>query len=161
MRLVTSPRPRVSRTPKIPSGPDRVVIGVAGVIVAVLAVPGVVVVMFTGGYAGMVPDPSIMDGDPCCGHPDTWNEVYASAGAGVAAAFVVGLILALAVGLLSVASTGERPRIKRLLLIPVATAALALAVFTWLIAPTLTEPVFAGPTSECRPVNHPEQLGDC
>lgn len=49
------------------------------------------------------PDPSVPDGDPCCGHPDTWWEVLSGVGFGalcmivalgpltVAAAAVVGV----------------------------------------------------------------------
>jgi hypothetical protein len=28
-----------------------------------------------GGIAVQAPDPFIPNGDPCCGHPDTWGEV--------------------------------------------------------------------------------------
>lgn len=50
------------------------------------------------------PDPSVPNGDPCCGHPDTWWDVFTTVGFGalcmavalgpvaVAAAAVVGVV---------------------------------------------------------------------
>ena len=34
-------------------------------------------VLLVGLGAGQAPDPFVDDGDPCCGHPDTWPQVLA------------------------------------------------------------------------------------
>jgi hypothetical protein len=76
------------------------------------------------------PDPRVPDGDPCCGHPDTWGEVaygiaYGVAIAYVALAIVVAGTLAAAVGV-----NGGTPALVRrhTRVLRVATAVVALLV---------------------------------
>ncbi len=84
--------------------------------------------------AAQRPDPAIPDGDPCCGHPDTWNEVVQGVGYGAALGFVGGGLLLLAATLLAIAVTGRlpawtaRPSVRRL---AVGWALLALVLLGW------------------------------
>jgi hypothetical protein len=51
---------------------------VAGSLVVASAAPIVMALalaLFSGVVAAQQPDPTVPDGDPCCGHPDTWGEV--------------------------------------------------------------------------------------
>ncbi len=59
--------------------------------------------------AAQRPDPAIPDGDPCCGHPDTWGEVVQGVGYGVALSLIGGGLLLLAAILLAIAVTGRSP----------------------------------------------------
>ena len=34
------------------------------------------------------PDPTVLDGDPCCGYPDTWGDVARALSFGVAIGYV-------------------------------------------------------------------------
>ena len=67
----------------------------AGVLAIASAAPVVIAVylaLLTAVISAQQPDPTIPDGDPCCGHPDTWGDValgFASAGACVLGAVAV------------------------------------------------------------------------
>ena len=66
---------------------------VAGLLVIASAAPIVMALalaLFTGVVAAQQPDPTVPDGDPCCGHPDTWGEV--ALGFGWAAMLVLGAV---------------------------------------------------------------------
>lgn len=64
------------------------------------------------------PNPSLPDGDPCCTHPDTWDEVWDGVTDLLVFTVVDGLFFAVAAGLGVYASTGRRPRWRWLALIP-------------------------------------------
>lgn len=91
---------------------------VLGALVGALAMWGIVWVFLLSAMAAQRPDPDVPDGDPCCGVPDTWGEVAELTAAGAASALVVGLLLALAVNLISWAVTARWLRTERLALIP-------------------------------------------
>jgi hypothetical protein len=66
---------------------------VAGLLVIASAAPIVMALalaLFSGVVAAQQPDPTVRDGDPCCGHPDTWGEV--ALGFGWAAMLVLGAV---------------------------------------------------------------------
>ena len=51
---------------------------VAGLLAIASAAPivmALVLALLTVTVAAQQPDPTVPDGDPCCGHPDTWGEV--------------------------------------------------------------------------------------
>ena len=50
----------------------------AAVALAVAALAGVSLILLGGLIAAQAPDPFVADGDPCCGHPDTWGDVAGS-----------------------------------------------------------------------------------
>ena len=75
--------------------------------------------------ASQKPDPTVPDGDPCCGYPDTWGEVAASAGAGSLGLAITAGLLCVAGAATMFALTGRVPRIVRR-----RRLALRLAVYT-------------------------------
>ncbi len=99
----------------------RISAAVAGLLTLAFAAWCSLLVLLAGAIAAQRPDPSIADGDPCCGHPDTWGEVFAGAGYALVTAALVGLIAAIACGLLVFAARERHARLRRLALVPVAT----------------------------------------
>lgn len=59
----------------------------AGVLTVASAAPivmALVLAFLNVAVSAQQPDPTVPDGDPCCGHPDTWGEVaLGSMGAGM------------------------------------------------------------------------------
>ena len=56
------------------------------------------------------PDPSVEDGDPCCGHPDTWQQSAEYVGAGTLWAIVAAGLLAVAAAAAAGVVSGRPPR---------------------------------------------------
>jgi hypothetical protein len=68
----------------------RMLTGLLAVALAAPFVMALALALFTVGVSAQHPDPTVPDGDPCCGHPDTWGEV--------ALGFVYAAMLLLAAG---------------------------------------------------------------
>lgn len=75
------------------------------------------------------PDPFVMDGDPCCGHPNTWGEVIEGLGWALLLVALAGVLVAAAMALLARVSSQARPSLKRLALVPGAAIAIAGVIF--------------------------------
>lgn len=58
-------------------------------------------VLLGSSYTWLIPDPAVLDGDPCCGHPDTWGEVRWSLVVGMIAIWIPVLVLSGSVSLFS------------------------------------------------------------
>jgi hypothetical protein len=91
--------------------------GVAGILAVASVAPvclGLAIAWLSIAVAAQRPDPSVPDGDPCCGHPDTWAEVVGGIGLGVAVAAICVAVLYLAMIFGEFAFKGARPRVLRL-----------------------------------------------
>ena len=86
-------------------------------------------VLWTTFTATVHPDPDVSDGDPCCGHPDTWGEILVGGGAVVGLCIAAGAVVALGLALAQWGVVEERPNLRRLALLPLTTAALAATAF--------------------------------
>lgn len=53
----------------------RMLSGLLAVAFAAPFVMALALAFLTVGVSAQHPDPTVADGDPCCGHPDTWGEV--------------------------------------------------------------------------------------
>ena len=53
----------------------RILAGLLAVASAAPIVIALVLAFFNVAVSAQQPDPIVPDGDPCCGHPDTWGEV--------------------------------------------------------------------------------------
>lgn len=89
-------------------------------------------VLLVGLGAGQAPDPFVDDGDPCCGHPDTWPQVLAWASVTLVGTALVAALGAVAICAVGWGRTGRRPpwrtRLVRLPAGAVAVMALGVAV---------------------------------
>ena len=97
---------------------------VAGAALVLVSLWGSLWVMLAAAMAAQRPDPRVSDGDPCCGHPDTWGQVAEWGGTAVALGALDGAIAALGVGLLCAVARGRFPAWRRLALVPLAAALL-------------------------------------
>jgi hypothetical protein len=89
---------------------------VAGVLALASVVPlwfGSWIALLNLGTAAERPDPTIPDGDPCCGHPDTWGEVAEGAAFGVATLAACAALLYVAVALWNTRRAGRCRGIAR------------------------------------------------
>ena len=68
----------------------RIVAGLLAIASVAPIVVALALALFTGVVAAQQPDPTVPDGDPCCGHPDTWGQV--ALGFGWAAMLVLGAV---------------------------------------------------------------------
>ena len=66
----------------------RILAGLLAVASAAPIVMALLLALFSVVVSAQQPDPTVPDGDPCCGHPDTWGEV--AVGFVYAAMFLVG-----------------------------------------------------------------------
>ena len=95
---------------------------------------GVVMVFLIGGITAQTPDRDIPDGDPCCGHPDTWGEVALGFMWTLALAALVGAVLALAVALMVRGIRQRWLRLRALVFLPASAALLAALTMTVAVA---------------------------
>ena len=123
----------------------RLLAGLAGGAILLVAAWGALWVMFAVAVSAQAPDPFVIDGDPCCGHPDTWGEVAEGAAWALGLALLDGLLVALAVTLLFWAANRRRPRPKRLALLPGGALLATALVLAVLVVPRLDEAVTAPP----------------
>jgi len=96
-----------------------------------VAAYGVVLVVLVGATSAQTPDPDIPDGDPCCGHPDSWGEVALGFIWTLALVALVGAVLALAAALLARGIRRRRLPLRALVFVSALTpllAALTMAV---------------------------------
>jgi hypothetical protein len=54
---------------------SRILAGLLAVASAAPIVMALFLALFNVAVSAQQPDPTVPDGDPCCGHPDTWGEV--------------------------------------------------------------------------------------
>ncbi len=106
---------------------------------AVLAVGALIPLWWASGVGllsiaigAQMPDASVPDGDPCCGHPDTWGQSVQYLGAGlVLVVIAVGLFLG--IGLLArYAAIGRATRVTKRLVAASAAAWLAVMAGLWI-----------------------------
>lgn len=97
-----------------------------GLLAAALA--GLALVLFSIGLAAQMPDPQIPDGDPCCGHPDTWGEVATGLAWGGAYLVIDGMLFSGAAAMLRWAWVGRWPSLRRLSWMPAGCLTLGLLV---------------------------------
>lgn len=108
-----------------------------GLLAAGLA--GLALALLTIGTAAQVPDPLIADGDPCCGHPDSWVEVAIGVAWGLICLVIDGIIFAGAAAMLRWANAGRWLSLKRLSRLPVLCLALGFAVVGIALIPDLVD----------------------
>lgn len=123
----------------------RLLAGLAGGAILLVALWGALWVMLAVGISAQAPDPFVIDGDPCCGHPDTWGEVAEGAAWSLGLALLDALLVCVAVTLVAWAATRRRPRLKRLALLPGGALLVTGLVLASLIVPRLDEGVTARP----------------
>jgi hypothetical protein len=117
----------------------RVAAGLAGIALLAPAAWGVSWVVLFGSAAANAPDPFVPDGDPCCGHPDTWGEVAVAVAWTLALAAVAGLVACVAVALIAWAAAGRRIGLRRLATVPAAAAIASGSALAVAIAPLTDE----------------------
>ncbi len=90
----------------------------AGVALGLFSLWASLIALLVGGDAFQEPNPFILDGDPCCGHPDDWGEVALGAVSALVAFGIVAAVGTVAAALGFWGSTGRWPRPARLVLLP-------------------------------------------
>ena len=82
-------------------------------LLALASVPGLAfgtfIALFGLGTLTQRPDPTVPDGDPCCGHPDTWGDVVIGGLYGLVALVGVGALTYVGWRLGHYAMTGRTP----------------------------------------------------
>jgi len=117
----------------------RAAAGAAGLVLVVAAAWSTLWVGLSVGIGVQAPDPFIPNGDPCCGHPNSWGEVAEAAVGGVVASAVVGALAGLGASLIWWGARGRWLRRGRLLLLPAVVAALTSVVVVVALVPILGE----------------------
>jgi hypothetical protein len=127
----------------------RVLAGLAAVGILLFAAWGVLFIMLVGSISAQAPDPSIPNGDPCCGHPDTWGEVAWGVAWTLGYVVLDALLVCGAIALLHWAIRRRWPRLKRLAMLPAGAAMAAALILALVIVPQLDEGVTprTGPAS--------------
>jgi hypothetical protein len=111
--------------------------------ILLVAAWGALFVLLIAAISSQAPDPFIVDGDPCCGHPDTWGEVAGGVAWALGLVLLDALLVCLAVALLRFAATARWPRLKRVALLPGGAIVVAILAFAVAIVPQLDEAVTA------------------
>ena len=112
----------------------RLVAAIAGLAALPLALFGALWAWLGAAIAAQRPDPLIIDGDPCCGHPDTWGEVGDWSFWALTMVSTDALLFAGACACLGYAGNGCWPRWRRLRWIPVGAVAVTAAVLALALA---------------------------
>jgi len=107
----------------------------AGVVAVALLWPvaiGIAWTLLMFAIAAVRPDPTVPDGDPCCGYPDNWAEVAAVAAQGVVLAAITVSLMYVTITFAGFAIKGERPKLRgrRRAVAALATVVAAFAVYT-------------------------------
>ncbi|HWK26374.1 MAG TPA: hypothetical protein VNS09_07430 [Solirubrobacter sp.] len=113
--------------------------GVAGAALLLFTAWGVLFVFLVGAIAAQAPDPFVENGDPCCGHPDTWSEVVVGVGWTLGYALADALLVCVGVALVVWATRGRWPRVTRLAYVPVAGVGAVAAILAVVLIPQLGE----------------------
>jgi ABC-type Fe3+-siderophore transport system permease subunit len=106
---------------------SRVTTGMLGVVFLAASVAGAFYLLFMLALTEP-PNPYEPNGDPCCGHPDTWHDVWVGVGITVGFAAVLGAIVAGSIAFLMHSVRARWPRTRTILLISPALAVLAAVV---------------------------------
>ena len=93
----------------MPPGPPRVAAALGALVALVTGTMTLSLAAFSILVSAQRPDPRVPDGDPCCGHPDTWGQVAEGMAVGVVFGAVGLGLLALMAVLLTVALSGRAP----------------------------------------------------
>jgi hypothetical protein len=96
----------------------RMVALVGSLVVFAAAAWGALFLALVASYAGTPPDPTAVDGDPCCATPDTWSAALWVGAWSLIYAAVEGAIVALGCALVWWAVRRRWPRWRRLALVP-------------------------------------------
>ena len=135
--LTIAPTGRIPAGPSNPSAALRALALVSGPI-AIAAGLWVSLLAMIYTSAWRRPDPSVPDGDPCCGHPDTWADVAFGTVYALAIGFVAITLIGAGAGLVAACATG---RVSALVRRPAAVLSGALGVglaaavpASWLLA---------------------------
>jgi hypothetical protein len=115
--------------------PQRILLGLAAVALLAVAFAIGAVILLGGAITAQPPDPFEPDGDPCCGHPDTWGDVWEGIAWVLAATTVDALLVAVAVAAALAAVRGRPPSARPLLLIPAGATILAAVLFAIALLP--------------------------
>ena len=113
----------------------RFLAGVVGAVGVALPVLGLLPVGWGILGAGQAPDPWIPDGDPCCGHPDSWSEIYTGAGWTIGLSAALALCGVAGIAALAFAQGGRPPAIEWFVVPPVVAAAVTAVLLALVIAP--------------------------
>lgn len=111
----------------------------AAVVLLLGALAGSFFILLSGAVSAQAPDPFIADGDPCCGHPDTWGEVATGVAWTLGLIGIDGLLIAGAVALLRWSTSTSWPRRTRLCAIPLAGVLGGVVIFSVVLIPQLDE----------------------
>jgi hypothetical protein len=117
----------------------RALAALAAVALVAAAIAGLAVILLGGAISARAPDPFIPNGDPCCGHPDTWGEVASGVGWTLGYVVLDGVLIAGAVALFRWSASGTWPRGRRLLTIPLGGFLAGVVVFAAVLVPQLDE----------------------
>lgn len=90
----------------------------AAVVLVVVALAGTFIILLGGAVSAQAPDPFVADGDPCCGHPDTWTEVATGLAWTLGLIVIEGMVVAGAIALICWSAKMSWPRWTRLSVIP-------------------------------------------
>ena len=93
--------------------PARVLAGLAAVASVAAGLWVSLVALLFLAISAQPPDPEVLDGDPCCGHPDDWKEVVTGLGLGLALAYVALALVCCGAILLATGVAGRVPRFVR------------------------------------------------
>ena len=104
----------------------RVLAPLAGLLVGAAALWGVLWVSLFASYAAEHPDPDVPNGDPCCGHPDTWGDVLEGSAFTAGFAVLDGLLFVLAIALLRHAVRDRGTKRRWFLIVPALYAVAAI-----------------------------------
>ncbi len=101
--------------------------GVAGLALFAAGMAGVVLTLFLGRYASLVPDPAIENGDPCCSYPDDWGDVGSALAQAIVCAVVTASLFGAAFALGWWSLDRGWPSWRRLLILPAVAVVLTVA----------------------------------
>jgi hypothetical protein len=119
----------------------RALAGLVGVGVLLFAAWAVLITALIGGLSARAPDPFAPDGDPCCGHPDTWSDVAWGLAWTLGFVLIDALLASIGIALLSWATRQRWPRLKRLAMLPAGALIAAVLLLALVIVPQLDEGV--------------------
>lgn len=115
--------------------PLRILAGLAAAALFVVVAFGLIAFVWGLSYVSEPADPYVMDGDPCCAHPDTWGDVTSGAWGTLAIAAVTGLVLCAAMALLVLAITGRLPPLWRVAVVEAGCVVLGAALVAAMALP--------------------------
>jgi hypothetical protein len=112
----------------------RLVAALVGLGAVLLSLYGTLWVLLFALITAQRPDPSVPDGDPCCGHPDTWHEVASGAWQTLTLASIDGSLVAVGVAFICYGRDGRAPRWRHLRWFPIGAVALTATIMAVALA---------------------------